>query len=316
MSNYFAVCSLNFLESDFQGDTKRHTLKQGSVPSVFSSYLSYLRPIPPRLRSDTSITKRKHKPSPVKTTSPKAYTRAPDVDLRTGPSVVDSATVDCLDASAPETAAADAVTARCGVYGVTSEFLEDRQLPEASNVSLLVPTVSAIRSFGTQTNGSNSSAVYLQKRSGVRKKKNLKAQNERLRLTVDGYKKELDRLKHECHVSKFLQVVEDSELPSTKAKLILDQVINYKAKKPTWSEATVRLCTILRHLSAKAYEHIRTEKLLAFPCRATLQKYLGNSVGEVGFGDLVKAWLSTELECLTSPQSKHCSLVVDEMRIQ
>ncbi|KAH8022331.1 hypothetical protein HPB51_023384 [Rhipicephalus microplus] len=100
-SNYSAVCTLHSLESDFRGDTKRRVLKHGSVPSAFPSYPSYLRPIPPRPRSDTSIAKRKREPSPVKTASPRAYTRAPDVDFRTGPSVVDSATVDCLDASAP-----------------------------------------------------------------------------------------------------------------------------------------------------------------------------------------------------------------------
>ncbi|KAH8020118.1 hypothetical protein HPB51_024838 [Rhipicephalus microplus] len=124
-SNYSAVCSLHFFESDFRGNTKRHMLKQGSVPSVFPSYTSYLRPIPPRPQSDTSIAKRKLEPLPIKTASPRACTRTPNVDLRTGPSVVDSATVDCLDASAPETAAANAVTARCGVSGITSEFLED-----------------------------------------------------------------------------------------------------------------------------------------------------------------------------------------------
>ncbi|KAH6948106.1 hypothetical protein HPB50_022975 [Hyalomma asiaticum] len=253
--------------------------------------------MPPKPRSNTSITKRKREPSPVKTATPRAYTRAPDVELCTEPSVPDTATVDCLDVSAPDTAGGKAVTSRCGDSSVRNEFLQDHQLPKDTH------TARAMRSFGPQTNWSNSLAAYLQKKKWREKEKSLKAQNERLRLTVDRYKKELDRLKDECHVSKFLQVVEDSKLPSTKAKLILGQVINYKAKKPTWSET-------------KAYEHIRTEKLLALPCRATLQKYLGNSVGEVGFSDLVKARLSTELECLTSSQSKHCSLVVDEMRIR
>ncbi|KAH8023925.1 hypothetical protein HPB51_019442 [Rhipicephalus microplus] len=162
---------LHFLESDFRGDTKRRMLKQGSLPSVFPSYPSCHWPIPPRPRSDTSIAKSKREPSPVKKSSLSAYTRSPDGDLRTEPSVVDSATVDCMDATAPETAAADAVTARFGISGLTSEFLEDRQQPEASNVPLLVPTACAMRSFGTQTNGSNSSAAYLQKKKCARKKK-------------------------------------------------------------------------------------------------------------------------------------------------
>ncbi|KAH8040854.1 hypothetical protein HPB51_013024 [Rhipicephalus microplus] len=174
----------------------------------------------------------------------------------------------------------------------------------------------AMRSFGTQANERSSSAAFLQSKKWREKEKVLKPQNERLRSTVDTYKKELERLKKECHISKFLNVVRDSELACTKAKIILDQVINYKAKKPIWSETTIRQCTILHHLSAKSYEHMRTENLLSFPCRNTLRKYLGSSSGEVRFSELIKRRLSAELECLTTPQSKLCSLVVDEMRIR
>lgn len=177
-------------------------------------------------------------------------------------------------------------------------------------------TAYAMRSFGTQTNERSSSVAFLQRKKWHEKERTLKAQNERLRSTVDAYKKELQQMKEQCHVSKFLHVIKDSELACTKAKIILDQVVNYKAKKPIWSETTIRQCTILRHLSAKCYKHLRTENLLSFPCRNTLKKYLGSSSGEVGFSELVKRRLSAELECLTTPQSKLCSLVVDEMRIR
>ncbi|KAL1441842.1 hypothetical protein MTO96_008234 [Rhipicephalus appendiculatus] len=85
-------------------------------------------------------------------------------------------------------------------------------------------TAYAMRSFGTQTNERSSSAAFLQSKKWRQKEKALKAQNERLRSTVDAYKKELQRLKEQCHVTKFLHVVKDSELPCTKAKMILDQV--------------------------------------------------------------------------------------------
>lgn len=127
-------------------------------------------------------------------------------------------------------------------------------------------------SFGTQTNERSSSVAFLQSKKWREKEKALKAQNERLHSTVYAYKEELKRLKEQCHVSKFLHVVKGSEHACTKAKIILDQVINYKAKKPIWSETTIRQCTILRHLSAKSYEHMRTEDLLFFPCINTLEE--------------------------------------------
>lgn len=100
------------------------------------------------------------------------------------------------------------------------------------------------------------------------------------------------------------------------ATLILDQVVNYNKKRPSLSETTVRHCIVLRNLSTKAYEHIRGEELFKLPCRTTLQRYIGTAAGEVGFSSLLQSRLKTELENLTTPQSKVCSLVVDEMRIR
>lgn len=87
-----------------------------------------------------------------------------------------------------------------------------------------------MRSFGTQTNKLSASAAYLQRNQWREKEKSVKAQNERLRLFVDSYKKKLEQLKQECRIGKFLQISENSELSSIKAKLILDQVMNYKVK--------------------------------------------------------------------------------------
>lgn len=47
-----------------------------------------------------------------------------------------------------------------------------------------------------------------------------------------------------------------------------------------------------------------------------LQKFLGSTTGEIGFSDLVKKRLSTEIGCLGTEQARICSLVVDEMRIK
>ncbi|KAH7952541.1 hypothetical protein HPB52_023876 [Rhipicephalus sanguineus] len=45
-------------------------------------------------------------------------------------------------------------------------------------------------------------------------------------------------------------------------------------------------------------------------------KYIGTVTGEVGFNDLVRCRLETELQNLDTPQSKVCGLVVDEMRVR
>ncbi|KAH7965348.1 hypothetical protein HPB49_006266 [Dermacentor silvarum] len=100
------------------------------------------------------------------------------------------------------------------------------------------------------------------------------------------------------------------------ARILLDQVKNYSRKKPQWSETTIRHCIVLHSLSAKAYEYLRSEELLRLPCRKTLRKYIGSVSGEVGFTKLVRCRLETELQSLCTPQSKVCSLIVDEMRIR
>lgn len=78
----------------------------------------------------------------------------------------------------------------------------------------------------------------------------------------------------------------------------------------------MRHCIIMRHLSTKAYEHVRKEGLLKLPGRTTLQEFLGCASGEAGFNSLIKQRLRAESEKLTSPASRHCSLITDEMRIK
>lgn len=74
----------------------------------------------------------------------------------------------------------------------------------------------------------------MERKSWRDKERDWKALNERLYSTVDAYKKELQWLKEECDVNKFFQVVRDSEQMNVKGRLIVDQVVNYKAKKLTW----------------------------------------------------------------------------------
>lgn len=133
---------------------------------------------------------------------------------------------------------------------------------------------------------------------------------------MDSYKQELLKLKEAAHVSAFTEVTSDAEKGNVKALLIVDQVKNYNKKRPQWSEVTLRHSIILRNLSTKAYEYLRSEDLLRLPCNKTIQKYIGAVSGEVGFTELVRCRLETEILALETPQSKVCSLVIDEMRIR
>ncbi|KAH9367414.1 hypothetical protein HPB48_004009 [Haemaphysalis longicornis] len=148
-------------------------------------------------------------------------------------------------------------------------------------------------------------------RAGTQTKK----KNERLRRTVDSYK-ELLKLKEAAHVSAFLEVTSDAEKGNAKALLIVDQVKNYQKKKPQWSETTLKHSIVLRNLQTKAYEYLRSEDLLRLPCNKTIQKYIGAVSVEVGFTQLVRCRLETQIQTFETPQSKVCSLLIDEMRIR
>ncbi|XP_040076321.1 uncharacterized protein LOC115332258 [Ixodes scapularis] len=149
-----------------------------------------------------------------------------------------------------------------------------------------------------------------------RKERDLKAQIRRLRQTVDKYKQELEKLKEDCYVSVFLNIREKANEKDLQASILLEQIQNFQKKKPAWTEMTVRHAVILRNLSTRAYEHMRTEGILRLPCRSTLERFMGSSRGEVGVTDLVKQRLRAELSSYTSSQSRTSSLIIDEMRVK
>ncbi|KAH7976485.1 hypothetical protein HPB52_014486 [Rhipicephalus sanguineus] len=57
---------------------------------------------------------------------------------------------------------------------------------------------------------------------------------QRLKNTVDKYNEELRKLKEECYVSAFLQVVEEAKEKDLAASILVEQVQNFAKKKPTW----------------------------------------------------------------------------------
>ncbi|KAH7964961.1 hypothetical protein HPB49_002706 [Dermacentor silvarum] len=97
------------------------------------------------------------------------------------------------------------------------------------------------------------------------------------------------------------------------AAFISHQVASLGKKKPVYDDVILRECVIWKACSNKGYEHVRTRGLLKLPCRATLQKYVGHSSGEVGVTSLIREWLRVEREGLSAEQEVYCSFIINEM---
>ncbi|KAH8037906.1 hypothetical protein HPB51_018394 [Rhipicephalus microplus] len=174
-----------------------------------------------------------------------------------------------------------------------------------------------LRGQGVQVdNRSTSSVLVVEKAKWRRKEKKLRSQLLRLQQTIDKYKMELKKLLEDALVAVVSYIKERANEKELAALFLIDQIENFKKKGPSWSEETTRRCVVLRHLSTRAYEHIRGEMLLKLPCRKTLSNYLGTTSGETGFSKLAEARLRVEAESLTVPQSRVCSLIVDETKIR
>lgn len=102
----------------------------------------------------------------------------------------------------------------------------------------------------------------IKRRKLRRKECELRAQTERLKRTVDKYKRKLQKLKEDCYVPAFLQVVNQA---SENKSILLEQVKNFQKVKLMWSEVTGSHTVILRNPSARAYEHLRSSGLLRLP---------------------------------------------------
>lgn len=120
----------------------------------------------------------------------------------------------------------------------------------------------------------------------------------------------IEKLK-DCHFGYLTYIKEQAQENLLPAVFLLNQIVNFKRKIPTRSEDVVRHYIVLRHLSTKAYGHIRKKMLLKLPSRNTLEHFIGGSSGEIGFNDMIKATLKTELDKPETPQSRVCSLIVD-----
>ncbi|KAH7938161.1 hypothetical protein HPB49_021014 [Dermacentor silvarum] len=128
------------------------------------------------------------------------------------------------------------------------------------------------------------SVSAMDKRKWRRKERDLNARIERLKNTVDKYKQELQKRKQECYVSAFLQVVEKAKEKNLAASILVEQVQNFAKKKPTWCEVTVRHAVVLRNLSTRAYEYVRSTDEMRVKQRLLYHKQRDASIGEVDYG--------------------------------
>lgn len=128
------------------------------------------------------------------------------------------------------------------------------------------------RSYGSQTDSFKTNLKALvERQKWKRKVRALQQKISTLTETMERYKEEVRKLKEDSGMSAFLRIVEASEENDLQASFLHDQVKNYGRKRPLWSEVTIKYSTILRSLSAEAYEYLRSECLLRLPCRTTLQ---------------------------------------------
>lgn len=277
-SCYTKVCSRHFKKDDFM-EGKRRRLRKGVVPSVFEDFPGHLRQKRPPERSTASITKR----------------------LRCSEGV--SSMRD--DASQPDVSVQTCSTTQ-GECVVERPSLDAESEPEE-----LQRAVSSACDQGVQVDTNSASTLLAAERCKWKRKERVT----RLRKTVDRYKSELAKLKEDSLSEDLSYIKTRGEEKQPAALFLLDQIRNFRKKRPTWSEETIRRCVVLRHLSTRAYEHMRGEQLLKLPSRNTLANYIGMPNGETGFSKLVESRLKMEASSLPTPQSMACSLIIDEMRI-
>lgn len=153
----------------------------------------------------------------------------------------------------------------CAIPASTSDTSVSRaakkQLPVSSTPVITIsggntPEL-AKQAFAAQTEkAKTSSNSFVVRRKWKAKEQALRLDSKAETQSTNTRKRELRKLKEDYYVSAFLDVAADTDQNNVKATLILDQVTDYKRKRPTWTATNVRYCIILRNLCTKAYEYI------------------------------------------------------------
>ncbi|KAH7977064.1 hypothetical protein HPB52_023377 [Rhipicephalus sanguineus] len=198
-SCYSIVWSRHCGSSDVKERCKIRKLKKAVVPSIFEEHPAYLQPLKEREREATRLAVE----SPLETPS-LPLNDLPSVDVASK----ELSLIDCAETQL-QLSMENSASERC----ITATVQVDRAVQ-----------VSSLFSVSTMDN-----------RKWRRKEPELNARIERLKNTVNKYKQELQKIKEECYVSAFLQVVEKAKEKDLAASILVEQVQNF-AKKPAWSE--------------------------------------------------------------------------------
>ncbi|KAL3188196.1 hypothetical protein MRX96_023943 [Rhipicephalus microplus] len=132
----------------------------------------------------------------------------------------------------------------------------------------------------------------------------------------DTVRERLQAFESNKEIACFVSVLRAADEGHKTAEFIKNQVSNFASKKPAYTESILRECVLWKACSNKGYEYVRTRGLFKLPCRATLQKYIGHSTGEIGVTSLITERLRAEFQALQVEKEIFCSLIIDEMAIQ
>ncbi|KAL3173844.1 hypothetical protein MRX96_041392 [Rhipicephalus microplus] len=132
----------------------------------------------------------------------------------------------------------------------------------------------------------------------------------------DTVRERLQAFESNKEIACFVSVLRAADEGHKTTEFIKNQVSNFASKKPAYTESILRECVLWKACSNKGYEYVRTRGLFKLPCRATLQKYIGHSTGEIGVTSLITERLRAEFQALQVEQEIFCSLIIDEMAIQ
>ncbi|KAL3245355.1 hypothetical protein MRX96_046990 [Rhipicephalus microplus] len=293
-SDRSSVCSLHFTENDYKKGTKLRMLLPTAIPTVFPNYPSYMqKPRAPRIRK---WPRRKVPDGGSSACAKKSARNGPDQsrhedvepDLfgdqkHVAPSGSSDGTWDC---SLP----------------ADSMFQTSSCTDKMSQTDL---------DLKRMTEDAKKTTNHLQ-----RKISRLSKSLQTLQSQHDTVRERLQAFESNKKIACFVSVLRAADEGHNTAEFTKNQVSNFASKKPAYTESILRECVLWKACSNKRYEYVRTRGLFKLPCRATLQKYIGHSTGEIGVTSLITERLRAEFQVLQVEQEILCSLIIDEMAIQ
>lgn len=115
----------------------------------------------------------------------------------------------------------------------------------------------------------------------------LKQSLQTLQSKYDTARERLTPFESSKEIASFFNLLKSADAGNKTGQFVKNQVSNFVSKKPEHSESILREYVLWKACSNKGYEHVRTRGLFKLPCRATIQKYVGHTTGEIGVASLI-----------------------------